>query len=431
VILVALYRQAVERAFDDRLDVFLKSLVAALVAGDADGEPLREPGNLGEPRFDLPLSGWYWEVRSDPGGVIEVASDSLAGDALDLDNASQVEPAGLVTRGGVVGPDGERLRYVERLVTLSDGTRHTVAVAADANEVARDVTTFGTRVAATLGVFGIGLVLATVLQVRVGLKPLERLRTALQRIRTGETGRLEGSFPSEIQPLADELNAVVESNREVVERARTHVGNLAHALKTPLSVILNEARAHPEPFAAKIVEQAEAMQGQIGHQLDRARIAAQRRMIGVVTEVGPVVEGLARAMRRIHEQRAIEVTVSVSPGLKFRGEQQDLEEMVGNLLDNACKWAHGNVGLTADALPTRDAAGRRTLRIVVDDDGPGLAPDQRAAAFERGRRLDETVPGSGLGLAIVRDLAALYGGGLELGDAPAGGLSAVLRLPAL
>lgn len=431
VILVALYRQSVERSFDERLDVYLKSLVAALVAGDAEGKPLSEPGTLGEPRFALPLSGWYWVVRADPDGATEIASPSLAGDVLDLPAASELERTGVVARGGIAGPDGEELRFVERLITLSDGRRFSVTVAGNASEVSADVATFGTRVALTLAVFGLGLVLATVLQVRVGLKPLERLRTALHQIRTGETGRLEGRFPREIAPLADELNAVIEQNREVVERARTHVGNLAHALKTPLSVILNEARGRDDPFADKVAEQAGLMQGQIAHHLDRASIAAQRRMIGVITEVGPALEGLVRVMRRIHEDKGLAFEVATQPGLRFRGERQDLEEMVGNLLDNACKWASGTVRVRAVGEAAAQAGGRPTVVVTVEDDGPGLPPEKRADAVKRGRRLDESVPGSGLGLAIVTELAAIYGGSLVLGDAPGGGLAAALRLPAL
>jgi signal transduction histidine kinase len=168
----------------------------------------------------------------------------------------------------------------------------------------------------------------------------------------------------------------------------------------------------------------------VNHHLDRARLAAQRRMIGVVTEIAPAAEGLARAMRRIHEERGLTVEVSVPADLRFRGERQDLEEMLGNLLDNACKWATGRVELRVEA--TGAAGGdRRMARVIVDDDGPGLDPATRQAALQRGRRLDESVPGSGLGLAIVTDLAGLYGGRLELDAAPSGGLRALLSLPIL
>jgi signal transduction histidine kinase len=429
IILVALYRQSVERGFDERLDVFLKTLIAQMVSDDGDSVALREPGNLGEPRFELPLSGWYWMVRSYPVGTVEMSSTSLAGDVLALPEPAASKD-GEPSRGAITGPDGEGLRYLERVISLADDSRYLVAVAGNATEIGQEVATFGTRVTATLAVFGLGLVLATLLQVRVGLKPLERMRAALHAIRVGDTQRLEGEFPSEIAPLASELNALIDSNREVVDRARTHVGNLAHALKTPLSVVLNEARAADGPLARKVEEQALLMQAQVNHHLDRARLAAQRRMIGVVTEIAPAVEGLARAMRRIHEMRDLSIEATVAPGLRFRGERQDLEEMLGNLLDNACKWAEGAVDLKVEAI-AGGGADRRMARVTVDDDGPGLDPAARQAALERGRRLDESVPGSGLGLAIVSDLAGLYGGRLALDASPAGGLRAVLTLPIL
>jgi signal transduction histidine kinase len=429
IILVALYRQSVERGFDERLDVFLKTLIAQMVSDEDDTVALREPGNLGEPRFGLPLSGWYWMVRSYPVGTVEMSSTSLAGDVLALPEPAASED-GEPSRGAITGPDGEGLRYLERVISLADDSRYLLAVAGNATEIGEEVATFGTRVTATLAVFGLGLVLATLLQVRVGLKPLERMRAALHAIRVGDTQRLEGEFPSEIAPLASELNALIDSNREVVDRARTHVGNLAHALKTPLSVVLNEARAADGPLARKVEEQALLMQAQVNHHLDRARLAAQRRMIGVVTEFAPAVERLARAMRRIHEARDLSIGVTVAPGLRFRGERQDLEEMLGNLLDNACKWAEGSVDLKVEAI-AGGGADRRMARVTVDDDGPGLDPAARQAALERGRRLDESVPGSGLGLAIVSDLAGLYGGRLALDASPAGGLRAVLTLPIL
>jgi signal transduction histidine kinase len=222
---------------------------------------------------------------------------------------------------------------------------------------------------------------------------------------------------------------LIDANREIVERSRTHVGNLAHAIKTPLSVIVNEASAHrSDPFATKVLEQADVMRSQVAHHLERARIAARQTIVGTVTEVTPVIEALGRTMEKIH--RGIDIEIAIAALVKFRGERQDLEEMTGNLVDNACKWARGHVVVEVanqpDSGPDRPAA----LRIIVDDDGPGLSPDERAQVSRRGQRLDESKPGSGLGLSIVIDLAALYGGSLTLGAAPLGGLRAELVLPA-
>ncbi|MGY4235532.1 signal transduction histidine kinase [Bradyrhizobium sp. USDA 4449] len=236
----------------------------------------------------------------------------------------------------------------------------------------------------------------------------------------------------EIAPLARETNALIDANREIVERARTHVGNLAHAIKTPLSVIVNEAGAHAaDPFSAKVMEQADVMRNQLAHHLERARIAARVSIVGTVTEVAPAIEALRRTMEKIHRGRGITVEAKADPAAKFRGEKQDLEEMVGNLVDNACKWAASRVLIEALVeAPTRAGTGPR-LRLIVDDDGRGLSEAERAQASRRGQRLDESKPGSGLGLSIVTDLAALYGGSLSLGSAPIGGLRAELVLPGI
>jgi signal transduction histidine kinase len=208
------------------------------------------------------------------------------------------------------------------------------------------------------------------------------------------------------------------------------VGNLAHAIKTPLSVILNEASAHaPDPFAAKVLEQADVMRDQVAHHLERARIAARPTIIGTVTEVAPAMEALRRTMEKIHRGRDIAISIEADPKAKFRGERQDLEEMAGNLVDNACKWAESQVFVEVLVEQPAESGAGAMLRIIVDDDGRGLSPAERAQVSRRGQRLDESKPGSGLGLSIVVDLAALYGGSLSLGSAPIGGLRAELVLP--
>src|SRR5579885_1909972 len=211
-------------------------------------------------------------------------------------------------------------------------------------------------------------------------------------------------------------------------RARTHVGNLAHALKTPLSVMVNEAAARPhDPLAGKVREQADIMRDQVARHLERARLAARLSVLGSVTEVQPVVTALARTMEKIHHDRGVVIEVRADEQARFRGERPDLEEMIGNLVDNACKWAVSRVSID---VASEHRADRQLLRIVDDDDGRGLSPSERERVARRGSRLDETKPGSGLGLSIVVELAALYGGALNLGAAPLGGLRAELVLPA-
>jgi len=431
-ILITVYRGSVERAFDERLGVYLKTLVGTLAAQSDGGDGFRMPDNLGEARFELPLSGWYWVVRRVGDDKALVASASLTGEVLRLpSDVGANAGSDHVARAYLDGPDGQHLRLIERIVDFDGSQRLRVAVAGNADDLAADIAGFRWRTIVILAVVGFGTALSALLQVRLALAPLERMRNALFRIRSGDEDRLSGDVPTEMAPFAHELNALIDANREAMERARTHVGNLAHALKTPLSVLLNEARDGDGPLARHVVEQATLMREHVQHHLDRARIAAQRRVIGVVTDVEPVVERLARAMRKIHEDKGVMVAVELDPGLRFRGEREDLEEALGNLVDNACKWCRHEVAIRVrlDSGPA-DGEGRRMV-ISVEDDGPGLPPEVRAEGPRRGRRLDETVPGTGLGLAIVGELASLYGGAFTLGESPLGGLCCELVLPAL
>lgn len=429
VFLVSLYQRAGERAFDAQLEIHIKALIAEMLETD-DGEPRETPSVAapryrGDPRFSLPLSGWYWTVRGADGGEILFASQSLVGDPLDtppLEGTSG--EASFIT-----GPTGDEVRVLQRRITIGDEP-YVIAVGAATAGFWADVSEFARMVAITLCIVGFGLILAIFLQVRIGLWPLARLRASLSAVRLGEAERIDETLPREIAPLAVELNALILSNREIVERARTHVGNLAHGLKTPLSVIANEARAAGGPLAEKVSEQADIMSTQVQHHLERARMAAQRRVIGVSCETEPVLARLIRAMEKIYRDKGVAVSLAQAEPLRFRGESQDLEEMSGNLIDNACKWATSRVDV--EVAPLVDpGTNRDMLQITVEDDGPGLAPAERAEAVKRGRRLDETVPGTGLGLSIVADLAALYGGELQLDASRWGGLKARLMLPAL
>jgi signal transduction histidine kinase len=310
-----------------------------------------------------------------------------------------------------------------RDITFPGSRKHyRFSVAGNLAEIEREAETFDATLAWSLGALGLGLVAALLVQVRFGLQPLRRLRTALVAVRIGKTARLQGEFPREIRPLVDELNNLLEHNAAIVERARTHVSNLAHALKTPLAILVNEAADQPGAIAESVRRQTAAMRRQVEHYLSRARTAATGGVLGARTELAPVVEDLRRTLLRIHAERSIAMTCRLEPDLAFRGERQDLEEMLGNLLDNACKWGRSRVQLTG-----RAEEGRIELRI--EDDGPGLTEAERAALFQRGKRLDEATPGSGHGLAIVRDIAELYGGAVRLEASPLGGVAAILTLP--
>jgi signal transduction histidine kinase len=431
VILSSVYRDATERAFDRRLNLYLRTLVAEVATPDEP--PDHQFQSLGEPLFELPLSGWYWQITRTDADKEEVrASRSLWDKKLPKleEHGAELSTAG-IRQGYVDGPEGQTLRMVERPVDLGADGKFLVDVAGDASEIFDETRSFDYYLGGTFVALSIVLVLTTIFQVRFGLAPLKRISDSIADIRSGRAERLEGEFPVEIAPLARETNALIDANREIVERARTHVGNLAHAIKTPLSVIVNEATAHSsDQFAAKVLEQADVMRDQVAHHLERARIAARQTIVGTVTEVGPVVDALRRTMEKIHRDRGIAIEVAVGSSAKFRGERQDLEEMVGNLVDNACKWAGSRVFVEVLVEQPGKPGASAMLRILVDDDGRGLSEQERAQVSRRGQRLDESKPGSGLGLSIVVDLAALYGGSLTLGRAPIGGLRAELLLPA-
>ena len=428
--LSSVYRNATERAFDRRLNLYLRTLIAEVATPDEP--PDRQFQSLGEPLFELPLSGWYWQItRTDTEKPDIRASRSLWDRKLPkLDERGLDLTAAGIRVAYVDGPEGQSLRMVERPVDLGSDGKFLVGVAGDATEIFDETRSFDYYLGGTFTALGIVLLLTTVFQVRFGLAPLNRISKSIAAIRSGRAERLEGEFPVEIAPLARETNALIDANREIVERARTHVGNLAHAIKTPLSVIVNEATAHrADPFADKVLEQADVMRDQVTHHLERARIAARVTIVGTVTEVAPAIEALQRTMEKIHRDRGIEIEVKADPKARFRGERQDLEEMAGNLVDNACKWASSRVFVEVLAEQPAKAGAAPMFRIIVDDDGAGLSETELAQVSRRGQRLDESKPGSGLGLSIVVDLAALYGGSLKLGSAPIGGLRAELLLP--
>ena len=277
-----------------------------------------------------------------------------------------------------------------------------------------------------MSVFGAGCIAAGVWQVRRGLSPFDQLRERLTDVRDGRATRLQGRYPSEVQPLANELNAFLEHRERIVSRATARAGDLAHGLKTPLAILSREAEraaaAGHEELAGVLAQQIERMRRQIEYHLAHARAAASGAPTGARTSVLASVEGLMRAMQRLHADRNLRFDLAVSPADQVRVEREDLDEMLGNLIDNACKWARSSVAVTAS--PNGAA-----VSITVDDDGGGIAASMRDAALQRGVRVDESAPGSGLGLAIVRELAELYGGTIALEESPAGGLRARLVLP--
>ncbi|WP_188261890.1 ATP-binding protein [Azospirillum tabaci] len=417
LVLSGLFRDHVARRFEAELTNHLDQL-AALIELGADGAPvLRQP--LSDPRFRRPLSGLYWQVG--PGEAPVLRSRSLWDEALPLPPDEVAD--GDIHRHSVVGPAGRQLSVLERAVTFPNGTAPLrMAVAQDEAELRAVVADFNRVLWLSLGALALALIAAAVVQVSVGLRPLVRLRAELAAVRAGRSKRFGGDFPREVQPLLDDLNALLDHSEEVVVRARLQAGNLAHALKTNLAVLANEAEG--EAVARRVAE----MRRHIDHHMARARAAAARGLPGVATPVADSAGALARVMEKLQGggQSGGRVTVTVRAPREhvFAGEREDLDEMLGNLMDNAMKWA----GSRVEVASRLEAGGM--LAVVVEDDGPGLPADRRDAVLAPGVRLDESTPGSGLGLAVVRDVARLYGGDLRLGDSPLGGLRVELVLPA-
>jgi len=432
------YQSSTYRIFDDPIESAVTSLIAAAeipeMAKDIEQTILvREPT---DPRYQQALSGRYWLIGrlSEDGSITPIkASRSLLDETLLLserDAQHIISMPGVDIKARATGPDNEPLRVNAQNIILSnlDSQPLLVLAAVDSRPATQAVRNFGGIAIFLMAILTLGLVSAVFIQVRLGLKPLFNLRDDVTDVREGRSDRVGQHYPKEIQPLATELNFLIDHNKDVVERARTHVSNLAHALKTPIAVLMNESAAQKgskAPFAEIVSRQTQSMHSQVEHHLRRARAAARGQTIGVSSDVSETVESLARTMPRIYRAKDFDLSVIVEEGLAFRGEKRDLEDMVGNLMDNACKWSVSRVKLTAHTM------GPDVSQFVlsVEDDGPGIADEDYKNALKRGIRLDEATPGTGFGLSIVDDLAQAYKGSLALARSDMGGLKATLTLP--
>lgn len=430
-----LFKEHVLAQFQTGLTHQLDQLMAKLEF-DPAGRPMIDPQSLSDPRWQRAYSGLYWQIdeisqdglyrtgvlrsRSLWDGNLQLRSDALGDGALHVHE----------TRG----PQDSTLLLLERTVRSADQSkaRWRMIVAADLKDTREAVTRFTSVLAASLLVLFLLLALAAWAQVAVGLKPLRALQRSLKEVQQASSPRLMGVFPTEVQPLVDDFNRVLDQNHQVVERARTQAGNLAHALKTPLSVLDHaaslEMKNNGSVLARQVQEQVIVARRHIDWHLARARVSASQRLPGQRTNVSTVVAGLVRVMERIHVSREIHIEIQMPQApLYFAGEEMDLQEMLGNLLDNACKWARSRVFVTAEMVPNIQSP---EFRVIVMDDGHGIDDEHLNAVMIRGVRLDESVPGTGLGLAIAHELANLYGGRLDLKSLDTGGVSATIQLPA-
>jgi len=426
--LQAFYRTETDQQLDLSLDDTLRTLAGAVNSeqGQIEVDDAKLPR---DERFSLPLLGRYWAFI-DLSAANEVVRTRKSPSFFDEDAgvAADVRAEALKQRGAVLhldapGPDDKQMRVGLQAVTFPDRPEPLLLYAAiDRTSADASVGSFTLRLGIALGVLAVGLIGGVLVLIRYGLRPLHEIEDKLGDVRAGRRDKLDGEYPGELSPLVREINTLITHNRNVVDRARTHVGNLAHALKTPLAVLKNEAKGS-DKLSDLVRRQTEAMTSNVNSYLKRAQAAAQAEVLGVRTEVKEPVEGIARMLERLHREKGVAIDVDVDPKAVFRGERGDFDELVGNLLENAAKWCKSRVNVTV----TRNDDG---MEVRVDDDGPGLPAEHRAKALERGKRLDESEPGTGLGLSIVSELADIYGGRLHLEDSPIGGLRARLVLPA-
>ncbi|WEK48485.1 MAG: HAMP domain-containing sensor histidine kinase [Candidatus Andeanibacterium colombiense] len=407
----------VSRNFDEQLNYMLTAMIGS-VEIDSGGEVFfNRP--LGDQRFLEPNSGLYWQISGK--GHEDYASRSL------WDRTLKIETAKFLPKPQFYDSDqfaGQGLRIVERTVVLPGSpTQWRFAVAANRDDLDAQIARIRSILVWSFVVLGLGLFLMAVLQTWYGLGPLRRVRLAIKRMRTTGANRITDPLPLEVQPLVQELNALLAHSIKQAEEARTHAGNLAHALKTPLTVVMNAATAKAPDLSDTVIREAAVMRRQVDHHLARAR-AVGRRAVGLSrASVGDSVEAVLRAVTRLYEDTRFDL--AGDRGTLVAIERQDLDEILGNLIENAAKYGGGSVFVTIDAEP----AAKECL-ILVEDDGMGIPPEERTRIFDRGARLDTGKPGTGLGLAIVRDVAEIYGGTVDLAESEdLGGLMVELRLP--
>ncbi len=407
----------VQRNFDDQLQYILTAMIASAEVGP-DGEVFFYRA-LGDQRFLEPNSGLYWQISGE--GHDDFPSRSLWDRSLELE--------GEYTDGGAHFYDsgqfaGEPLRIAERTVILPDSeTRWTFAVASARGELDAQIARIRSILVWSFAVLGLGLFVMAALQSWYGLAPLRRVRAAIQRIRTSGSNRVTDPLPLEVQPLVEELNMLLAHSEQQAEEARMHAGNLAHALKTPLTVLTNAATARDPQLSDLVCRETRTMQRHVEHHLARAR-AVGRRATGLSrAEVWASVEAVLRAVTRIYEDTRFDLAGNEDASVCI--ERQDLDEILGNLIENAAKYGGGSVFVTVDAV-----ADSEQCVIWIEDDGMGIPQAERTRIFDRGARLDTGKPGTGLGLAIVRDVAEIYGGTVELDESEdLGGLLVRLSLP--
>lgn len=420
LLLSLVFKSYVLNDVDNRLNMLIDSMVG--VSELSPDGVLRFSRPLSDQRFMTPESGQYWQISEE--GQEPFRSRSLWDFELTPDVSHR--SFSLKYYEGQ-GPADQILRIAERdsILPESDRIFH-FQVATNMAEVHAAIAEFNWLLLSALALIMLTVTMSLVLQVSYGLRPLRKLGKSLSAIRAGRANRIEGDWPQDLQPLAGEINALMEQNEQLVDRARTHVGNLAHALKTPLSVIQNDVEGADDERSTRIKTQSRLIREHVDHHLKRARIAGGGSGAGL--PIKDRLEKIIKAVSVSTREKNVAYSLDCADDCRFDGEKEDFDEVLGNLIDNAGKWANSRVQVTVKTLS--DTPRRPMIELSVTDDGPGVPAEDIDTLFERGKRLDERVPGTGLGLAIVRDIVEMYGGQARLAHAPSGGLMAVLILPA-
>lgn len=419
--LSALMREHIVAQFHDELKVHLDELERLSRSGP-DGI-LRLSAPLSDPRYDVARSGFYWQIE---GGRHEPARSASLGESklvLPPDDA----PDGAIHHHVIDGPTGSLLVIEQTFHQAGIDTPLRYVIGTDRRHIHAVQDRFDRMLVVALGLLALFLLAAAFALVMLALRPLSQLRTALADVRLGHEPRVQGNFPDEVHPLVEDLNAMLQTSAELMQRARSQAGKLAHALKTPLAIITDETRRGVErgdASAGLLLDQCRRMQCQIDYQMARAR-AVPNRSPGMVAIAANVAEDVITALRRLHQERALSIRNDVPEDLVLACDTEDLNEMLGNLVDNACK--HARTTVVIDVVPNEASPG--LARLVVEDDGPGLPTQAYQVVLELGERWTSSDEGAGLGLTIVRDIARLYGGDVGLGRSPLGGLRAAIDLP--
>lgn len=413
--LTSTFSEHKEKQFQEKLQTNLQQLVSSL---HVNHNKVVMDTKLSDPYFSQPYSGLYWQVSQND--VPLFRSVSLSEDALKLLN--EVPEDGGNYGFIIPGPQHQTLRVLEQRIKLGS-SKIIVAVAGDHREVEESVHQYSTTIALIFYILGVGMFMIVTFQVWGGLLPLHILQQKLIDVRSGKLSKIDSQFPTEVQPLVDELNALITNNAEVLKRSRMEAGNLVHALKTPLAVIsavINDEKN--SEMREKLYSQLTKIQHQIDYTLVHASAAMSADVIHAHCKVNQKVDDIIHALKTLYKEKHIRITSHLKPNLHIKVEEQDFEEIFGNVMDNACKWTKSEIKLSF-------VAQNGWLNILVDDNGPGLSASKREIVFKRGQRLDDSVPGFGLGLSIVRSLVESYRGKVALEDSPIGGLRVNLLLP--